>query len=367
MRPSYQNGPAARTLKACGVFRYTVAMKPAFPAFAVLLAASVTAAEIDQPQPYRAARESSYQRDGANRDAAQVAPRGSHTVADIKGPGRIVHTWFTIATTEPDYLNTTRLKIYWDGAATPAVDVPFGLFHAQGHGLVRNLNSAFITVRARPELNHNLKNPNVAGFNTYFPMPHAKGARIVVENGSDEPLNALYYQIDYQQWDAPPSPLRFHAAHRESPPEPYPGAAAGHFEARNPEGKDNHLILETRGRGHFLGMVLSVDAAGQGWWEGDEMIWIDGAEKPAIYGTGTEDYFGGAWGFRGEYNMPYHGVSLHVKTPERSDWQAGKFTVYRFHERDPIPFTKSLRISIERGHNNHRRDSRYDSIAYWYQ
>jgi len=334
----------------------------------VLLAASLApSVEIDQPQPYRAARSSSYARDGGNRDAATVPPKSSHTVAEMRGPGRIVHMWFTIATNERDYLRTTRLKIYWDGAATPAVDVPFGLFHAQGHGLVRQLNSAFLTVRARPELNHNLPNKNVAGFNSYFPMPYARSARVVIENTSEEPLRSLYYQIDYQEWDQPPSPLRFHARYHETAPEPYPGPAAGKFTAKNMDGRDNHLILETKGRGHYIGVVLSVDAAGAGWWEGDEMIWIDGEAHPSIHGTGTEDYFGGAWGFRAEYNTPYHGVSLLKKVPGRKDWQAGLFTVYRFHERDPVPFTKSIKISIERGHNNHRRDSFYRSVAYWYQ
>ncbi len=324
-------------------------------------------AQVDRPQSYRAARASSYHRDGANRDNVQVAPHGTHRVAEIEGPGRIVHTWFTIATDERDYLSTTRLKIYWNGAESPAVDVPFGLFHAQGHGVVRNLNSAFLTVRARPELNHNLQNRNVAGFNSYFPMPFSRSARIEIENASDEPIRALYFQIDYQKWASAPSPVHFHARYRETAAEPYPGDEAGHFTARNIDGADNHSVLETKGVGHFIGMVLSVDAAGRGWWEGDEMIWIDGEAEPSIYGTGTEDYFGGAWGFRGEYNMPYHGLSVMLKIPERPDWQAGKFTVYRFHERDPIPFTRSIRVSIERGHNNHRRDSLYRSIAYWYQ
>ena len=97
------------------------------------------------------------------------------------------------------------------------------------------------------------------------------------------------------------------------------------------------------------------------------MIWVDGEPKPSIHGTGTEDYFGGAWGFRREYNMPHHGVSYLEKVPERKAWQAGRFTMYRFHERDPIPFRKSLRMAIERGHENGRSDCEYTSVAYWYQ
>ncbi len=321
---------------------------------------------IDQPRPYRAARASSYRTDGGNRDWVSIDPKAARVLARLEGAGRIVHMWFTIASAEPRYLETTRLKIFWDGDAEPAVDVPFGLFHALGHGLVRQVRSAFLTVRARPELNFNLGNPNVGGFNSYFPMPYGDGARVALENGSGEPLR-LYYQIDYQIWNRAPSPLRFHAAYRESPPEPFPGRRACGFDRKNPDGRDNHVICDVRGRGHFLGAVLSVDAAGAGWWEGDEMIWIDGEARPSIHGTGTEDYFGGAWGFRAEYNMPYHGLSVLEKVPERLAWQAGKFTMYRFHERDPIPFTRSFKMSIERGHNNCRRDSRYRSVAYWYQ
>jgi hypothetical protein len=303
---------------------------------------------IDQPQTYVAGRVSSAAADGSNADAARVAGKSAHAVAEIPGAGRIVHMWFTIATAEPAYLRTTRLRIYWDGATEAAVDAPFGDFHLLGHGAVRQVSTAFITVEARPDLNHNLANKNVAGFNSYFPMPYAKGARIVIENASEQPITSLYYQIDYQKWPQAPSPLRFHAAWRETPPEPFPGNEVGRRDARNPDGAANHLMLDVKGRGHFLGVALSVDGAGAGWWEGDEMFWVDHEARPSIVGTGTEDYFGGAWGFRREYNMPLHGVSYLEKIPSRPDWQAGKYTVYRFHKEDPVPFTKAFKASIER-------------------
>ena len=309
----------------------------------------------DQLQGYASARISSAAADGSNADAVAVGPRSSHAVAEISGAGRIVHLWFT-----------TRLKMFWDGAREPAVDVPFGEFFLLGHGQVRMVATAFVTVEARPELNHNLGNRNVGGFNSYFPMPYARGARVVIENGSDKPLRALYYHVDYQKWQSAPSPLRFHAAHRRSPPEPFPGAAAGARGAKNPAGTDNHVLIDVKGRGHLIGVAMSVEGAGAGWWEGDEMAWIDGESSPSISGTGTEDYFGGAWGFRREYNTPFHGVSFLEKLPGRPDWQAGLYTCYRFHQPDPVTFTRSLRMSIERGHNNHRRDSSYSSVAYYY-
>ena len=331
-----------------------------------LCAVALSAQAIDQPQPYRAKRASSYRENGANMDAKTVPPGESFTIADIRGAGRIVHTWMTLAIDDPSYLDNVWIKMYWDGAAGPAVEVPFGDFHALGHGRVTPVNSSLVTVVARPELNFNLPNPNVAGFNTYFRMPYASGAKIVVENRSAQPLRSLYYQVDYQEWRRPPSPLRFHARYSESQPEE-PRPADGKFESINADGADNHLVLETTGSGHFLGMVVSADAMRAGWWEGDDMFWIDGEPTPSLYGTGTEDYFGGAWGFRKAYTYPDHGLSYLEKLAYREAWQAGRYTMYRWHTRDPIPFTKSIKVSLERGHNNSARDSRYWSVAYWYQ
>ncbi|MBI4582346.1 MAG: DUF2961 domain-containing protein [Planctomycetes bacterium] len=327
-------------------------------------AASVRAGGVDQPQPYRAARVSSADGSGANHDFVTVSGSSRHTVAEMQGAGRIVHMWFTLAPKDPAYLHKTRLQIYWDGQDTPAVDVPFGDFHALGHGTVRLFHNAFMSVEARPLLNHNLADKNVGGFNNYFPMPYAKGAKIVIDNTSDKPIAALYYQIDYQQWASPPSPLRFHARYSESPAGPAenpPGYP------KNPDGRFNHLILDTQGKGHFIGVVLSVDALTGGWWEGDDMTWVDGEERASIVGTGTEDYFGGAWGFRQEYHTPQHGVTVLEKVEGREDWRAGRYTVYRFCEKDPVPFTRSFRMSIERGHANDRRNCIYSSVAYWYQ
>ncbi|MCB1019767.1 MAG: DUF2961 domain-containing protein, partial [Acidobacteria bacterium] len=176
----------------------------------LLLALSAAAQTLDQPQPFRARRVSSFRENGANRDAKTVPPGESFTIADIRGSGRIVHTWVTLAIDDPDYLDNIWLRMYWDGASTPAVEAPFGDFHALGHGRVAPVNSSLVTVVARPELNLNLSNSNVAGFNTYFSMPYARGAKIVLENRSAQPLRSLYYQIDYQEWPRAPSPLRFH-------------------------------------------------------------------------------------------------------------------------------------------------------------
>jgi len=108
---------------------------------------------------------------------------------------------------------------------------------------------------------------------------------------------------------------------------------------------------------------MSVLQNQDGWWgEGDDMFFIDGESLPSINGTGSEDYFLGAWDF-GSHSFAYGLMGAPVKGEEHA---GSRSSVYRFHLDSPIPFTKSLRATIEHGHANVRSDN-FFSVAYWYQ
>jgi hypothetical protein len=92
------------------------------------------------------------------------------------------------------------------------------------------------------------------------------------------------------------------------------------------------------------------------------MFFIDGETSPSITGTGSEDYFLGAYDFGGHpFSYPFYGAPV-----VGEEHAGGRSSVYRFHLDSPIPFTKSLRATIEHGHANVRSDN-YFSVAYWYQ
>jgi hypothetical protein len=105
-----------------------------------------------------------------------------------------------------------------------------------------------------------------------------------------------------------------------------------------------------------------------GWMgEGDDMIFIDGEKLPSINGTGTEDYYNGAWDFGGRngavpFSYPYNGAPYIVD----AETTGGRICLYRWHIDNPVRFQKSLRMTIEHGHGNSRSDSYY-TVAYWYQ
>jgi hypothetical protein len=315
--------------------------------------------DLTQPQNYTLHRVSSTDPTGGNADNRQVAPGQTLTVMDVDGPGEITHIWFTIADWEQYHLKRIVLRMYWDGEATPSVETPIGDFFGLGLGDYHPWQSKVLSVGSDKALN------------CFFPMPFAKHARITVTNEGERKIDALYFNIDYRAYaqPLPPGTLYFHAQYRQA--QPNHGWSNQWKDNGDPlvnnkknlDGRDNYVWLEATGRGHFVGVTMSVLQNQDGWWgEGDDMFFIDGEQMPSIVGTGSEDYFLGAWDFGG-HPFSYDTYGAPVVGEERA---GGRSSVYRFHLDSPIPFTKSLRATIEHGHANVRSDNYY-SVAYWYQ
>jgi len=330
-------------------------------AIALLLLATFSAAQVPdltRPQPYTFHRISSADPTGRNADMRQVAPGETFTVMDADGPGEITHIWFTIADNEMYHLKRIVLRMYWDGEATPSVEAPIGDFFGLGLGDYHLWESKVLTV-----------SPDKA-LNSFFPMPFARHARITVTNEGKQRIDALYFNFDYRSYSQafPQDTLYFHAQFRQAQPNHgwtnqwTDNGDALVNDKPNLDGKDNYVWLEATGRGHWVGVTMSILQNQDGWWgEGDDMFFIDGETTPSINGTGSEDYFLGAWAFNRPFSYQTYGAPVYGE--ERA---GSRQSVYRFHLDSPIPFTKSLRATIEHGHANVRSDNYY-SVAYWYQ
>jgi hypothetical protein len=315
--------------------------------------------DVTQKQTYTLHRASSKDQTGANADARAVNPGETLTLLDADGPGMISHIWFTIADNEPWHLKRIVLRIYWDNEKEASVETPIGDFFGLGGGEYFGWQSEFLSVG------------NAKALNCFFPMPYAKHARVTITNDGKMGISAFYYNIDYRT-DAhplPPHTLYFHAQYRQAQPaHGWTGAWYSNADplvvyTRNNDGKDNYVWFEAQGEGQYVGVTMSVLQNQDGWWgEGDDMFIIDGEKQPSIGGTGTEDYFLGAWDFGGSaFSYQLYGAPVvgHEEAGSRS-------SVYRFHLDSPIPFNKSMKATIEHGHGNHRSDNFY-SVAYWYQ
>ena len=315
--------------------------------------------DLTRQQTYQLLRASSADPTGGNADFRRIAPGDTLTVLDTDGPGMVSHIWFTIADNEPYNLKRIVLRIYWDGETSPSVETPIGDFFGLGLGTYYDWQSEMLSVGSEKALN------------CFFPMPFARHARITVTNQGKQPVGSFYYNIDYRMYPHPlPSDtIYFHAQYRQAQPnhgwttnwtgngDPLVNNKA------NLDGKDNYVWMDAVGHGQYVGVTMSVLQNQDAWWgEGDDMFFVDGASRPSIAGTGSEDYFLGAWDFGGKpfsyqlYGAPVLGNEL----------AGSRSSVYRFHLDSPIPFTKSFKATIEHGHANHRADNYY-SVAYWYQ
>ncbi|WP_026622307.1 hypothetical protein M728_003744 (plasmid) [Ensifer sp. WSM1721] len=324
----------------------------------------------------RSKRQSSYDATGGNKDFKIVPAGQTQVMADIDGAGCIKHMWITTRCYDPQYLRKLVLEMYWDGSSEPSVRAPLGDFFGVGHATGAHwwslpMNTTFGDRRGP-------KGPFSPAMNSYWPMPFETGARVQIVNEADEPIQNLFYYIDYELYaDALPANMgRFHATwNRENPTtaiptvQPYANPAPWDLGGENTTGEDNYVALDIEGEGHYVGCVLNIDnfnASNQEYtWpgEGDDMIFIDGeAWPPSLHGTGTEDYFGCSWGFpAGQHSTPYHGISLGADVQEHF----GKWSLYRFHIEDPVHFSKSIRVTFEHGHANDQSND-YSSVAYWY-
>ena len=290
-----------------------------------------------------------------------IEPHETFELADIKGEGAIQQIWMTLARGK---WRNSIIRIYWDDQDIPSVECPAGDFFANGWERYARVNSLAVCV-----------NPGRA-FNCYWEMPFRKRARVTMENRNDEQLY-VYYQINYALTDVPEDAAYFHAQFRRTNPLPY---------------KDVYTIVDgIDGSGHFVGTYMAWGVNNTGWWgEGEIKFYMDGDDEfPTICGTGTEDYFCGAYNFDPglmernlaagrpsayeEFNSPYAGMPQ-VLRPDGVYFSQQRFGLYRWHILDPIRFESNLKVTMQALGWRTDRDRRYlplqddiASVAFWYQ
>jgi len=277
----------------------------------------------------------------SNADARTAKPGETIVIADLRGPGVITHIWNTVASEEPSYSRLLVLRMYWDDEEQPSVEAPLGDFFGVGHGLDLPVNSVPVRVGSQGRAR-----------NCYWRMPFRKAARITVTNEGKLPAG-VYAHVDWVQLPSlPKGALFFHAMYRQEHP-----TVMG----------ERYLLADIAGRGHYVGTVLSIRARSESWFgEGDDFFFIDGDEEPTLMGTGTEDYFGDAFGLHEQQGAFWGASRVEV-------CNGGYSTAYRWHIADPIVFQRSLRAEFE--HTGFagaeaiygERVDDFSSVALWYQ
>ena len=286
------------------------------------------------------------------RPCIQIAPGETVTLCDTDGPGMITHIWFT------GYVgHSFVMRIYWENEEFPSVEAPISAFFGcaydenfkdrDGNYIV--LNSAkILTAPGR-------------GFNSYWEMPFAKHCRITMENRSKKE-ETLYYMISGWYGEIPQDAGYFHAAYRQEHPVT--------------KGRAYTIIDGIEGRGCFAGVTLATAMNGNNtcWVEGEAKMYIDDDQYPSMNYTGTEDYFCGSYGFGNDIILNHYQTfsgmytGLFAIMGDNREFYNGqqRFLLYRFHEKDPVYFSKNFKMTIDNlGWTGPRYDD-YTSVAYWY-
>ena len=289
----------------------------------------------------------------------RIEPGETRLLADIAGSGAIQQVWMTPAHAQ---WRDLILRIFWDDQEHPSVEAPLGDFFGCGWNRYAQLTSLAVCV-----------NPGRA-FNCYWEMPFRKRARVTIENRSPDDHAILYYQINYTLTEVPSDAAYFHAQFRRTNPLPF---------------KQDYTILDgVHGVGQYVGTYMAWGVNNGGWWgEGEIKFFMDGdVEFPTICGTGTEDYFCGAYNFDCgtvdeafprayvEFCTPYAGLPQVIR-PDGTYQSQQRFGLYRWHITDPVRFASAIRITIQAlGWRTERKNRRYlplqddiASVAFWYQ
>lgn len=292
------------------------------------------------------------------RPYAPIAAGETVVLADIEGPGAIQSMWFA-GYVGRDFI----LRIYWDGQAVPSVECPLPDFFALPWvtNSMEGTTGPLMTVNSLPVS----VNPNKA-LNCFWEMPFRRHCKITIQSLSPDTKRTLacYHQINYTLTEVPDDCAYFHAQFRRTNPLAY---------------LTPYTILDgIKGRGHYVGTAMGWGINHNGWWgEGEIKFFLDGdGEHPTICGTGTEDYFGGAydWDVDGkyvEYSTPFLGMHQVIR-PNGTYNSQHRHAMYRWHVMDPIRFENDLRVTIQAlGWRSGGRflPGQHDisSVAYWYQ
>ena len=237
----------------------------------------------------------------------------------IMGNRSILRTLLSIDADDMDKaVKDLWIQFFFDEKTT--VDVPVGLFFGVGDQLVptsdwyRKVN----------------KDGNMASF---WVMPFRKMAKVRLLNKGDQTITVdLSVASGKTKWTN--HSMYFHGNYSQKLD----------YQITGKKGEDYNFV-SIPSKGIYVGDTYQIQKYRGGWWgEGDEKIYVDGKGFPDHFGTGTEDYYGYAWGHPETFAHPFVGQPI----GQANLLNEGGTTVNsRVRGLDAIPFGKSLRFDME--------------------
>lgn len=232
-----------------------------------------------------------------------------------------------------DILYNTFLRVYFDGKKEASIDAPLGMFFGISTFEAVHTNSMVSGIDSNGTLFTNL------------PMIFDENCKFEIYNNTSTTLSNIDFKLYYEN---------------ENSDRSYGYLTTRYNEKLPISGPKDHVFGDVVGSGKYLGVVYESDqknAFDDGHLEGDERFIIDGMTFPLHHGTGTEDYFNGAFYFvNGPFETPFGGQPF-VDSLKRS--------MYRYQIFDAYHFLSRGKFSMEHGTNN-TGSPYHRSLAFFY-
>ena len=291
-----------------------------------------------------------------SRAGSDIAPPGlkSTTARMLRGPAMIRALEISIPREQALAFSQARLRITWDGRATPSIDAPMALFF--GAGLLYNRDNREYLVKSFPMVVRYQADRVLLA--CYLPMPFFRAAKFEITGPG---ASAAEFRVRYAPFHDRPNEVGYlHATYRDHPT-PAPGKDLVLLDTRETEGGGDWS-------GSFIGtsFIFSHDGV-LNTLEGDPRFFFDDSRTPQAYGTGTEEW-GGGGDYWGGLNMtlPFAGHPVGAKSAKDAVSAEDKIeAAYRFLLADLMPFGRNARIQLEHGGTNESKEH-YQTVAYWY-
>jgi hypothetical protein len=230
------------------------------------------------------------------------------------------------------------LEASWDGATAPAILAPANDLFGYAFGEPAAQGFLLGSVDGRDYL--------------YLPMPFDRSAVLTLhvlpsEAGAARGTARVFYTEEAR---VPGSEGRLYATWRRE---------------RDPARGSPYLLIEARGPGHQVGVILQAQGLEPGmtaFFEGDDVTTVDGEMR--LHGTGSEDFFNGGWyalldRWDQGMSLPLHGALDYSLPMSRTG-------AYRFYLSDKLSFDEHLRQTIEHGPEGNAVPVDYTSVAFHY-
>jgi hypothetical protein len=257
----------------------------------------------------------------------RLLPGKEKLLFEHAGEGTLTHMWF--GGSWPGW-GDTRIRIYVDDEPKAGIDMALFL----GHGIGWDDNAApWGTNRIG-------KTGRPSGIYNTYKIPFRKGVKVLAELAPEVRQPQVFWWIIRGLTNYPlrcgdirlPPTARLHLYRRET-------VAAKPLEEVE--------ILHTEQKGLLYGVTLAAASGNFNYLESCLRAFPNGRKEPLWLSSGTEDYFLGTYYFNaGPYHLPLAGLT-HMD-PDKPGSQS-RFSAYRFHEDDPIPFQRGLRLVWRNG------------------